>query len=45
MKAYDYATDHPHKHLRGTTNWCAAIAFSLNKQLAEKEKDNVPQSK
>lgn len=31
--AYDYATDHPHKYLRGTTNWCAAFAHSLNEQL------------
>ena len=30
MKAYDYANDHPHKYLRGTTNWCAAVAHSLN---------------
>lgn len=45
MKAYDYATDHPHKYLRGTTNWCHAVAFSLNKQLSEKEKENDSQSK
>lgn len=29
-KAYDYANDHPHKYLRGTSNWCAAVAHSLN---------------
>lgn len=30
LKAYDYANSHPHKYLRGTTNWCAAVAHSLN---------------
>lgn len=30
IKAYDYANSHPHKYLRGTTNWCAAVAHSLN---------------
>lgn len=30
LKAYDYATSHPHGYLRGTTNWCAAVAYSLN---------------
>jgi hypothetical protein len=30
LKAYDYAESHPHKYLRGTTNWCAAVAHSLN---------------
>lgn len=30
LKAYDYANRHPHKYLRGTTNWCAAVAHSLN---------------
>jgi len=30
LKAYDYANCHPHKYLRGTTNWCAAVAHSLN---------------
>lgn len=34
LKAYDYAESHPHKYLRGTTNWCAAIAHSLNEQAA-----------
>lgn len=33
LAAYGYATDHPHKYLRGTTNWCAAFAHSLNEQL------------
>lgn len=36
LKAYDYANDHPHKYLRGTTNWCAAVAHSLNKQALER---------
>lgn len=30
LKAYEYAESHPHKYLRGTTNWCAALAHSLN---------------
>lgn len=30
LKAYDYANCHPHKYLRGTTNWCAAVVHSLN---------------
>ena len=34
MRAWEYAEDHPHKYLRGTTNWCAAVAHSLNKQRA-----------
>lgn len=29
MSAYEYAESHPHKYLRGTTNWCAAVAWSL----------------
>lgn len=32
LKAYEYANSHPHKYLRGTTNWCAAVAHSLNEQ-------------
>ena len=32
LKAYDYAESHPHKYLRGTTNWCAAVAWHLNQQ-------------
>lgn len=32
MRAWEYAEDHPHKYLRGTTNWCAAVAHSLNQQ-------------
>lgn len=32
LKAYEYANDHPHKYLRGTSNWCAAVAHSLNEQ-------------
>jgi hypothetical protein len=31
--AYDYANDHPHKYLKGTTNWCEAVAFSLRQQM------------
>lgn len=34
LNAYDYANNHPHKYLRGTTNWCAAVAHSLNEQAA-----------
>lgn len=33
MDAYFYATDHPDKYLRGTTNWCAAFLFMLNKKI------------
>ncbi len=29
LKAYEYAESHPHKYLRGTTNWCAAVAHEL----------------
>lgn len=32
LKAYKYADSHPHKYLRGTTNWCAAVAHALNVQ-------------
>ena len=32
LRAYEYAERHPHRYLRGTTNWCAAVAHSLNKQ-------------
>lgn len=32
MRAWEYAEDHPHKYLRGTTNWCAAVAHSLNQR-------------
>lgn len=31
MRAYEYAESHPHKYLRGTTNWFAAVAWHLNK--------------
>lgn len=30
MRAYEYACEHPHKYLRGTSNWCAAVAWKLN---------------
>lgn len=30
LAAYEYAESHPHKYLRGTTNWCAAVAHKLN---------------
>ena len=33
LKAYEYAESHPHKYLRGTTNWCAAVAHSLNERM------------
>lgn len=29
LKAYDYADN---RYLRGTTNWCAAVAWHLNQQ-------------
>lgn len=32
MKAYEYAAQHPERYLCGTSNWCAAMAHSLNKQ-------------
>lgn len=32
FKAVDYANSHPDKYLNGTTNWCAAVAFDLNRQ-------------
>jgi len=32
LKAYDYADNHSHRYLRGTTNWCAAVAWHLNQQ-------------
>lgn len=32
LRAYHYAMQHPHKYLTGTTNWCAAVAHSLNDQ-------------
>lgn len=35
LTAYDYAEAHPHKYLRGTTNWCAAVAHKLNACLDE----------
>jgi len=34
LYAYDYATNHPDGYLRGTTNWCAAFAHSLNEQVS-----------
>lgn len=34
LEAYDYA--HDCKYLRGTTNWCAAVAWFLNERLKEK---------
>lgn len=35
LEAYDYATSHTHGYLRGTTNWCAAVAWKLNELLKE----------
>lgn len=35
LTAYIYADEHPHKYLRGTTNWCAAVAHSLNTQVTK----------
>lgn len=40
LKAYDYANSHPHKYLRGTTNWCAAVAHALNVQQPAPESDH-----
>lgn len=34
FKAVDYANSHPDKYLNGTTNWCAAVAFDLNRQAS-----------
>lgn len=35
LDAYDYANDC--KYLRGTTNWCAAVAWYLNERLKEQQ--------
>lgn len=35
MKAMEYADNHPHSYLKGTTNWCAAVAYSLNQQMLD----------
>lgn len=35
FKAVEYANDHPDKYLSGTTNWCAAVAFALNRQIID----------
>lgn len=35
LKAYEYASTHPDGYLRGTTNWCAAVAHALNAQRAK----------
>ena len=40
LAAYDYAEAHPHKYLRGTTNWCAAVAHKLNACLDELKRLN-----
>ena len=44
LKAYDYADNHPHKYLRGTTNWCAAVAHSLNEQAAPEAPRQEPEA-
>ena len=36
LRAYEYADSHPHKYLRGTTNWCAAVTWHLNKNRSAK---------
>lgn len=41
LKAYDYANSHPHKYLRGTTNWCAAVAHALNAEQPEPAADHT----
>ncbi len=38
LKAYEYAESHPHRYLRGTTNWCAAVAWYLNKSVEDEIK-------
>lgn len=35
LTAYDYASSHPHRYLKGTSNWCAAVAWKLNQLLQE----------
>lgn len=40
LAAYDYAETHPHKYLRGTTNWCAAVAHKLNACLDDLKRLN-----
>lgn len=35
LEAYFYANSHPHGYLRGTSNWCAAVAWKLNELLKE----------
>lgn len=42
LKAYEYANSHPHKYLRGTTNWCAAVAHILNDQTPTDQHQVVP---
>lgn len=42
LKAYEYANSHPHKYLRGTTNWCAAVAHSLNEQTPAAQPHGEP---
>lgn len=41
LTAYEYAESHPHKYLRGTTNWCAAVAYKLNACLGELKRLNT----
>ena len=35
FKAVEYANEHPDRYLSGTTNWCAAVAFALNRQIID----------
>lgn len=42
LKAYEYANSHPHKYLRGTTNWCAAVAHILNDQTPTDQRQGEP---
>lgn len=42
LKAYEYANSHPHKYLRGTTNWCAAVAHILNDQKPAAQRQGGP---
>ncbi len=45
LKAYEYADSHPHKYLRGTTNWCAAVAHALNAEQPEPVADSTTSDK
>lgn len=44
LKAYEYADSHPHEYFRGTTNWCAAVAHSLNEHKPAAQHQGEPVS-